>query len=139
MGLDMWLTRANREEAEGFNNLLPDEQRRTPSPWNEVGYWRKANHIRDWFIRKHDGHRKDECEFEVTKEELELLRDTCKKVLENHELAEELLPRADGFFFGSQEYNEWYYEDLEETIRICTYVIDSTNWEEDIVEYMEWW
>jgi hypothetical protein len=34
----------------------------------------------------------------------------------NSALAEELLPTASGFFFGSTEYNEWYIDDLKNTI-----------------------
>jgi hypothetical protein len=37
------------------------------------------------------------------------------KVMENSRVAEELLPVAEGFFFGSTEYNEWYYNDIKET------------------------
>ena len=139
MGLDMYLLRANREEKQGYDNLLPEVQITVTSPWDEVGYWRKANHIRDWFVKKHDCHAGDECEFEVTKEELEELKNTCEKVLVNPELAEELLPRSEGFFFGSQEYDIGYFQDLEDTICICLNVINNTNWAEEVVEYVEWW
>jgi hypothetical protein len=33
-------------------------------------------------------------------------------------VAQELLPTEAGFFFGSQEYDEYYYRDLELTKRI---------------------
>jgi hypothetical protein len=38
------------------------------------------------------------------------------KVIENPEVAQELLPTTSGFFFGSTGYDEWYYRDLEETV-----------------------
>ena len=139
MGLDMGLIHANREELEGWNNLLPSEQRVTESPWKEVGTWRKANQIRKWFIDGHDCNPQEECGFEVTKEELELLKDTCERVLDNHDLAEELLPTSTGFFFGSQEYNEWYYADLADTIAICAFALNFIDWEKEVVEYWEWW
>jgi len=57
-------------------------------PWyrihEEVGYWRKANHIHAWFVNNvQDG--VDDCRYhnEVTKELLEELRDTCIEVLNN--------------------------------------------------------
>lgn len=37
------------------------------------------------------------------------------KVLSNKELAEELLPTTSGFFFGSTDYDQWYYEDVRWT------------------------
>ena len=41
-------------------------------------------------------------------EEGELLADTS--------LAEELLPATSGFFFGGTEYNQWYIQDLKDTV-----------------------
>lgn len=48
----------------------------------EVMYWRKANQIHNWFVNNvQDGN--DDCGwYEVSKEQLEELRDTCKEVLE---------------------------------------------------------
>jgi hypothetical protein len=42
--------------------------------------------------------------------------DTCKQVLENKKLAKELLPTAEGFFFGGTEYDDWYFETLQDTV-----------------------
>lgn len=142
MGLDMYLMRANREEAEGWKNLSYDERTSAmdQSPWTEVCYWRKANQIRQWFVDNCNYPADGNCdEAEVTKENLEALIDTCRKVIENHKLADELLPCSKGFFFGSQDYDEWYFEDLEYTITTCEDVIKSTNWEKEIVTYSDWW
>jgi hypothetical protein len=35
--------------------------------------------------------------------------------MEDSSLAEELLPTAQGFFFGGTSYDQWYYEDLQHT------------------------
>ncbi len=142
MGLDMYLMRANREEAEGWKNLAADERITImdQSPWTEVCYWRKANQIRQWFVDNCDYPADGNCdEAEVTKENLEALIDTCRKVIENPKLANELLPCSRGFFFGSQDYDKWYFEDLEHTIITCEDVIKSTNWEKEIVTYSDWW
>lgn len=116
----MYLMRANREEADGWDNLNSEEQRKVSSPWKEVCYWRKANQIRKWFVDNCGYPRDGNCdEVEVTKEALENLIDTCRKILDNHNLAEELLPCSEGFFFGSQEYDEWYFDDLTHTCDTC--------------------
>lgn len=55
----------------------------------QIGYWRKANEIHNWFVENvQDG--VDDCEYheEVTKEVLEELLTTCQKVLDNCELVE---------------------------------------------------
>lgn len=79
-------------------------------------YWRKANAIHRWFVDNFaDGH--DDCRsIYVTGEHLLDLVETCKKVLKDHTKAEELLPTQDGFFFGNTEYDDWYLDELENTI-----------------------
>lgn len=81
-----------------------------------VGYWRKANHIHTWFVQNvQDG--EDDCkEYYVDPGKLEQLRDLCQEVVDNPEKARELLPTASGFFFGGTEYDEYYYQDVQETI-----------------------
>lgn len=81
-----------------------------------VGYWRKANAIHAWFVQNcQDG--VDECqETFVSREQLQALVDLCKEVLADKKKASELLPSQSGFFFGSTEYDEWYYQDIEYTV-----------------------
>lgn len=81
----------------------------------EVAYWRKANHIHQWFVENvQDG--EDDCRpYYVETDKLRELLATCEKVLENHDLAEELLPTRAGFFFGSTEYDEYYFEAVKYT------------------------
>lgn len=40
------------------------------------------------------------------------------KVIRNATLAQQLLPAQSGFFFGSTDYDEWYYEQLQATVEI---------------------
>lgn len=128
MGLDMWLERKSKNEK-------PD----TDGVWNEVMYWRKANQIREWFaVNLEEG--VENCRFSyVTKENLEDLVKDCKTVLDNHNKAHTLLPTSDGFFFGSTEYDDWYFKDLEETVKSLKSIIKETDWENEDVAYYEWW
>ena len=83
-----------------------------------IGYWRKANAIHGWFVQEvQDG--EDDCkEYYVDKEKLQELKTLCEQVLADRSRAEELLPSTSGFFFGSTEYDDWYFSDLESTIEI---------------------
>lgn len=45
------------------------------------------------------------------------------KIMKNAELAEELLPSQSGFFFGSTDYDEYYMQDIEDTIKIIEDVL----------------
>jgi hypothetical protein len=44
-----------------------------------------------------------------------------KKAIEDPSVAEDLLPSAGGFFFGSTEYDEYYMQDVLNTIKILEY------------------
>lgn len=86
----------------------------------QVCYWRKANHIHAWFVKNiQDG--VDNCEkHEVSIEQLQELVDTCKEVVNRKDKAynDEHLPTQQGFFFGSTDYDDYYYEDCEHTIKV---------------------
>lgn len=84
----------------------------------EVGYWRKANAIHRWFVDNVQNGVDDCGDYAVEWEDLVKLRDLCKVVLEDRSLADKLLPAQSGFFFGSTDYNDWYFQDLEHTIGI---------------------
>lgn len=84
----------------------------------KIGYWRKANHIHQWFVDNvQDG--EDDCrDAYVSIEKLDELYADCEKVLADNSLAEELLPTCSGFFFGSTEYDEFYFDDIRQTMKI---------------------
>lgn len=83
-----------------------------------AAYWRKANQIHQWFVNNVQGG-DDNCgEYYVSDEQLEELRSTCNEILANKEdkvFAEDLLPPANGFFFGSDQIDEYYYDDIQYT------------------------
>lgn len=89
----------------------------------EVGYWRKANAIHNWFVKNcQEG--VDECqETWLQRDDLKKLLDTVTQVLENRELAGELLPPQAGFFFGSTDVDDYYFEDLEYTKKMIERVL----------------
>jgi len=83
-----------------------------------IGYWRKANHIHKWFVDNvQDG--VDQCQITyVDHSQLKDLLDLCKEVKSNHTLAQELLPCSSGFFFGCEDYDDYYFNDIDNTIAI---------------------
>jgi len=61
----------------------------------------------------------DECKpHYVSREQLIKLKQLCEEVLANRDRAATLLPSASGFFFGSTDYDQYYYDDLETTVQI---------------------
>ena len=92
-----------------------------------AGYWRKANAIHNFFVRE-VGEGVDECqEMLVERFVLAELRYRCARVLESdnmEEKAQEIgLETVSGFFFGDNEYTDWYKEDLKLTIEIIDHVL----------------
>jgi hypothetical protein len=83
-----------------------------------VGYWRKANHIHKWFVDNvQDG--EDNCaDYYVGREALNELRRRCQQVLDFRHLAVDNLPTAEGFFFGNTDYDEYYFNSVEQTVKI---------------------
>ena len=124
MGLDMYLYRKKKDEKEA----------------EEVAYWRKANQIRQWIVDNCGYNDDANCEFfPMTKEQLEKLAEDCDKVIENRDMAPVLFPTSSGFFFGSTEYNEWYFDDLKETSRMVKEVLKETDFDTQEIAYYEWW
>lgn len=84
----------------------------------KVGYWRKANQIHQWFVDNVQSGEDNCAEYYVDRAKLIELRDLCKLALKDKGKAEELLPTQSGFFFGSTQIDEWYFQDVNATIEI---------------------
>lgn len=61
------------------------------------------------------------------------------KYIANPELAEELLPTQDGFFFGSTNYDKYYMDDIEDTIDILQHALDTVDFDREMVIYSASW
>ena len=119
MGLDMYLTAsANLIEDEGVAvEGLDAGGMEVSAVEYRLGKWRKANAIHGWFVENVQDD-EDNCRpYEVEVEQLEQLRDLCVHALETKN--PDGLPPAVGFFFGSSEVDDDYWEDLQLTADIC--------------------
>jgi hypothetical protein len=155
MGLDMYLERRHyigntfKKQKERLKLITPKQQNATfPIPHidsskidsiiEEVAYWRKANAIHNWFVQNvQDG--EDNCTpHYVSGDQLKELLETVNKVLKNKDLAEELLPTAEGFFFGGTEYDRYYFDDLKSTKEILKVAIEEEKIGGDIYYCSSW-
>jgi len=133
MGLDMYLTKkvyvgANYKHNKITGSIdLQTDGKPIPVNLNAVVYieeiagcWRKANAIHRWFVENVQNG-EDNCKkYYVSEEDMENLLKSVNAVLKDHSLAPVLLPTASGFFFGKTDYDEYYFQDLEETQKILT-------------------
>lgn len=144
MGLDMYLigrcyfspyNENDKELGEKIQGLVDTLGFRPQALEIEVGYWRKANAIHDWFVKNIQSGEDDCRDHYLSRVDAQKLLDTVNQVLADNSKAPELLPTASGFFFGSTDYDERYIQDLEETKTIMENVInklyndDKTHWE----------
>lgn len=95
----------------------------------EAGYWRKQNQIHRWFVENIQNGTDDCGEYYVSKDALASLLELCEKVKADNALADELLPGASGFFFGGTDYDEWYFNGIDNTIEILKEALKDENGE----------
>lgn len=127
MGLDMSLNiereigafiDIDQELDPKITNTLPSIKSKLLDPSKlsyEVAYWRKVNAIHNWFVNNVQSGEDDCGLYTVSVEKLQELKNLCDIVRKNPDRAEELLPTTSGFFFGSTEYDEYYFNQLEYT------------------------
>ena len=61
------------------------------------------------------------------------------EVIVNADEVAALLPTQGGFFFGGTEYDNWYMRGVEDTIDILTRVLETTDFEKEMVYYVSSW
>lgn len=151
MGLDMYLEARKYVSKVDWNDMIESTEEKVRDEYKQVavtfpanadkysqysgasvslpvGYWRKANAIHQWFVDNVQGGEDDCRETYVNRGALVELRDICKQILstpkkQRDDKADELLPTQSGFFFGSTEYDEWYYAQLKDTVKMLDHVL----------------
>lgn len=100
----------------------------------ELAYWRKANAVHNWFSQNIQGGVENCGRYMVSDEMLENLKQDCVSVLEDNELAEQLMPSCSGFFFGSTDYDEGYIEDLKYTVEVINKIQESPFYQQGLLD-----
>ena len=159
----------NWEEIEELKTKLPKAQYPIYGVKEEVAYWRKANQIHNFFMKNDvDGSdRIAKIEISDIKQLLEICKRLKRelrletgqihvgtkhskngveemyeegKVIANPELAEALLPTRAGFFFGSTDYDGYYYEQICDAIHTLQRIVDEHSRYENVsYEYVASW
>lgn len=132
MGLDMYLSAkkyfyTDDDTAKAVAKVVGTGDFQVQEVSVRAMYWRKANAIHGWFVRNCQDDVDDCQEYYVSHEKLERLRDICQAVLDDDdEWADELEP-TEGFFFGSTEKDDGYYEDLKHTVEGLNKVLNELD------------
>lgn len=127
VGLDMYLIK----KTEGHSNLRFNE--------NVVLYWRKANQIHHWFVQNIQKG-EDKCEiYEVTQHDLTRLYNSCRAALRQKDRASDILPTLEGFFFGSTEYDKYFFYELKRTKDELKSILTTFDFNNEKLYYTSWW
>lgn len=109
----------------------------------ELAYWRKANAIHKWFVdnvqkgKVRNGYQlKKFLWFHYKK-----YNKVDGKVLTKDSIkyCQEKLPTQEGFFFGSTDYDEHYYDNLVYTKERLNHILENYNLSKDKVYYSSSW
>ncbi len=84
---------------------------------------------------------------EIYRDNKEMCDEKCKPFLKKMDeiwkpfesVAQEMLPTATGFFFGSTQYRDYYVADLKDMVEIFTKVLDTTDFDIDQIFMYCWW
>ena len=105
-----------------------------------VFYWRKANAIHKYIVDTY-ANGEDHCqEIPLSVEALNELRHKCELVQELPEEAGDILPTENGFFFGSTDYDEYYYGEAQRTAKGIEQLLKQLSKEQpvDIIYQASW-
>ncbi len=137
MGLDMYLNakrflwHSEDELANKISQEFPElGTAKVKEIKAEVMYWRKSNAIHKWFVDNVQNGKDDCGDYEVSREDLQKLLAVIEEVLADKKKAATLLPPQEGFFFGSKDIDQWYWEDLQRTRDQLTKLLaqEMPNW-----------
>ena len=123
------LENANYSSVKEFDNLKNEYDEL--NPWKEVAYFRKVNFLLPFFEYGENCSR-----LEIDDYKIDELLFKCKQVLEDHSLAETLLPTQGGFF---SEYNDWYFYYVKEVYDKFSEIAEDFNSDEDMLAMVCWW
>lgn len=105
--------------------------------FQEVAYWRKFNALHQWFVTNVQLG-VDNCSlYELDQDVLR----SCLDVLEEtfYKKNPVILPPTQGFFFGSSEVDDYYWNKVEESIQTISHLIDNTDWATERLFYQSSW
>jgi hypothetical protein len=150
MGLDHFLTKKTYIQKYPVEDKLEIVIKKNDEIYNKINVnkityiienvitWRKFNALHGWFVENNQNDVDDCGTYDVSLRLLSELLDTLIKVRDDNDLASELLPTVEGFFFGGTEYDESYFEDVNDTIEQLQEAIKNHD-EDSYFQYSSSW
>lgn len=120
MGLDINVTKiaksmvkTNTNSWKDYEKLIDELNDIDCENFEFLAYFRKVNFLFEFFSGSIN---EEETTAVITRGEMEELIEKCEFVLNNRDKASEILPTCDGFFFGSLDYDDYYFESVAKVL-----------------------
>ena len=120
MGLDINVTKISKSMVKTNTNSWKDYEKLIDElndidceNFEFLAYFRKVNFLFEFFSGSLN---EEETTAVITRGEMEELIEKCEFVLNNRDKASEILPTCDGFFFGSLDYDDYYFESVAKVL-----------------------
>lgn len=108
----------------------------------QIGYFRKFNALHSYIVKTF-ANGIDNCQDIILyKEDVEQIKKVLDDVLNAHQHAEkakEILPTQSGFFFGSTDYDEFYFDDVKDAAGLMQNLLDNFDFENYQLIYVASW
>ena len=108
------------------------------SYYYQIGYYRKFNALHRYMCNLDGG--RDECQdILLTRDNIKELYDLLNTINHNRSKAPELLPVEEGFFFGSYDYDDWYFNKVNDAIEMCELFLKYFDFDKyDLIYQASW-
>lgn len=158
MGLDMYLLKRNKRQKHDYSNLAEIGYWRKA---NSIHKWFVDNcqdgvdDCQCYQVRKDDIEtllnlcKEVKASISFVEREVEdivgydkngeMRKKLKRKFVKNPYICDELLPTQSGFFFGGTEYDEYYAEDIDNTIKILEGALAETDFQNEVIFYESSW
>lgn len=126
MGLDLYL----------YTQSKPGAQLGEQLPRVEVAYFRKFNALIKWV----DTHvqKVTNCEdIMLDKKHLQTLLQTLEQLTGQN--CGHHFPTTEGFFFGSTQYDAWYWQDVGRLRKVLKKLLKETDFGKSVIYFYAWW
>lgn len=111
------------------------------SEFEEIHCWRMFHALHNWFVNNIQAGI-DDCKHHLfTEEKLNSLISTLRVINDSklEDVAKANLPTVEGVYFGSEDYDENYFEEVKEALEVLTDIKNKVNLNECDLYYCSWW
>lgn len=130
MGLDIYFFARDKRSGE---TRVTDDSR---LPGDKVGYFRKVNALLHW-VNTHVAKVENCEEIPLARAHLEQLFSTLSTL--TRENCRQCFPTTSGFFFGSTDYDQWYWSDVADVRLWASELLDGFDFDRKELLFWAWW